>query len=32
MFEPWRLTARFRELIAEAGMSPIVLHEIEAHS
>lgn len=27
MFEPWRLTARFRELIAEAGMSPIVLHE-----
>ncbi len=27
MIEPWRLTARFRELIAEAGLPSIVLHE-----
>ena len=27
MIEPWRLTLRFRELIAEAGLPPIVLHE-----
>jgi integrase len=27
MFEPWRLTLRFRELIAQAAMPPIVLHE-----
>ncbi len=27
MVEPWRLTHRFRELIAEAGLPSIVLHE-----
>jgi integrase len=27
MIEPWRLTSRFRELIAEAGLPPIVLNE-----
>ena len=27
MVEPWRLTHRFRELIAAAGLSSIVLHE-----
>jgi integrase len=27
MIEPWRLTARFRELIGEADLPPIVLHE-----
>jgi integrase len=26
-FAPWRLTARFRELIAEAGLPRIKLHE-----
>ncbi len=27
MVEPWRLTERFRQLIAEAGLPAIVLHE-----
>jgi len=27
MIEPWRLTARFRQLIADAGLPPITLHE-----
>jgi integrase len=27
MVVPWRLTARFRELIAESELPPIVLHE-----
>jgi len=25
--EPWRLTLRFKELLGEAGLPPIVLHE-----
>jgi integrase len=27
MVKPWRLTTRFRELITEAGLPPITLHE-----